>query len=101
MRKLLVAGTAALFTAVAFAASTVPANAGGVHFNIGVGGFGPGWGPGYGGVYLDDPYYGGYQNNWEAHVDWCFDHKGPSYNPATNKYINQYGKKRTCHSPFA
>ena len=70
-------------------------------------GWGPGWGPGYGygygdygggGIYIGNPYP---QNNWAAHVDWCFDHKGPSYNPNTNKYINQYGHKKICHSPFA
>lgn len=99
MRKILVAGTAALFTAMAFAASTVPASAGSnVHFSIGVGGWGPGWGH-HGGIYVGAP-HGGYNNTWAAHVDWCYDHKGPSYNPNNNTYINHKGKVRHCDSPF-
>jgi hypothetical protein len=95
MRKILVA-TAALVTAIAFAA---PANAGGnFSFNLGLGGWGPGWGPGYGGIYVGTPYYP--QNNWAAHVDWCYDHKGPSYNPNTNTYISNSGKVKYCNSPF-
>lgn len=107
MSKILVTGAAALLTAFAVAASSVPASAGGgggggVHFSIGLGGFGgPGWygpGYGYGGGYYAQPYP---VSSWSAHVDWCFDHHGPSYNPNTNKYINGYGKVKTCHSPFA
>ncbi len=101
MKKILVTASAALLATLAIAATTVPASAGGsFNFNIGVGGWGPGWGPGYGGIYVGSP-YPVYNDNWEAHVDWCYDHKGPSYNPNTNKYINMAGKKRTCHSPFA
>ncbi len=99
MRRILVTASAALFTALAVAAFAAPANAGGnFNFSIGVGGWGPGWGyPGY---------YGGYAqpypvNNWSAHVSWCFDHKGPSYNPNTNTYVTKYGKMKVCHSPFA
>jgi len=100
MRKILVTATAALVTAMAFAASTAPASAGNFSFNIGVGGWGPGWYPGYGGggIYVGGPFYG--NNAWAAHVDWCFDHKGPSYNPQTNTYVNYKGKVKYCNSPF-
>ena len=72
-----------------------PASAGGsISFNFG--GWGPGWnGPGYGGIYIGAPY-----DNWSAHVDWCFDHKGPTYNPNTNTYVNGMGKIKYCNSPF-
>ncbi len=104
MRKILATTSVALFTAIAVMATAAPASAGGgggVHFSIGLGGFGPGWGPGYGYGY-DNGYGGGgvYVNNWAAHVDWCYDHKGPSYNPGTNTYV-KHGKIRVCHSPFA
>ncbi len=105
MRKILVTASAAIIGAIAITASAAPASAGNFNFTLGLGGYGygPGWGPGWGpyyggGVYVGNPYPG---NNWQAHVQWCYDHKGPSYNPNTNKYINQYGHKKYCHSPFA
>jgi hypothetical protein len=103
MRKILVAGTAAFFTALAVAASTAPANAGGITFGFG-GGHGYGWGHHSGAsIYIDGPYVGyrsGYRSAWRAHVDWCFDHKGPSYDPDSNTYINRKGKERVCDSPY-
>jgi hypothetical protein len=94
MKKILVTASAALVAAIAFAA---PANAGNFNFSIGVGGWGPGWyGPGYGGIYVGTPY----NNAWAAHIDWCYDHKGPSYNPNTNTYVNKYGKVKYCNSPY-
>jgi hypothetical protein len=110
MRKILVTATAALFTALAIAATSAPANAGGnFNFTLGLGGpgWGPGWAPGYGygygyggggGIYVGNPYP---QNNWAMHVGWCYDHKGPSYNPNTNTYVSPSGKIKICHSPFA
>lgn len=93
MRKILVA-TAALATAIAFAA---PANAGGnFSFNLGLGGWGHGYGHG-GGIYVGTPYV---TNNWGAHVNWCYNNKGPSYNPQTNTYVNFKGKLKYCNSPF-
>ena len=100
MKKILVAGTAVLMTAAAVVASTAPASAGGnFNFSIGVGGWGPGWHPGYGGVYVGGPIYGG-GNAWAAHVNWCYNHKGPSYNPDTNTFVNYKGKVKYCNSPF-
>jgi len=97
MRKILVTASAALVAAIALSA---PANAGNFSFNLGLGGWGPGYygGPG---IYVGAPYGGyGYGNAWAAHVDWCFDHKGPSYNPDTNTYVNKYGKVKYCNSPY-
>jgi hypothetical protein len=99
MKKILVTTSAALFAAVAMASFSAPANAGSFSFNIGVGGFGPGWyGPGWGGVYVGGPYYN--SNAYALHVDWCFDHKGPTYNPDDNTYINGNGKVKYCNSPY-
>jgi BA14K-like protein len=96
MKSILVTASAAVFSVLAITATTAPANA----FTVTVGGWGGpgwgyhgGWGPGYGGGY--------YPTRWERHVEWCFDHKGPSYNPRTNRYINFNGHRRVCHSPFA
>ena len=101
MKKILVTTSAALFAAVAMATFSAPANAGSFNFNIGVGGWGPGWGygPGWGGIYVGGgPYYN--SNAYALHVDWCFDHKGPTYNPNNNTYINGNGKMKYCNSPY-
>jgi hypothetical protein len=39
------------------------------------------------------------QNNWNAHVNWCFNHKGGTYNPNTNMYFKN-GQWKYCNSPF-
>ena len=90
MRKILVAGSAALFAAMAFAASPLRERRQRQLPSAARHGRGPGWGPGYGGggIYVGGP-YGGHNSAWHAHVDWCFDHKGPSYIPNTNTYINK------------
>jgi len=92
MKSILVTASAAVFSVLAITATTAPANA----FTVTVGGWGgPGWGYHHG-------WHGGYhRSRWERHVDWCFDHKGASYNPYTNRYINHHGHRRVCHSPFA
>ena len=99
MKKILVTASAALFATVAIAASTAPASAGNFSFNFGVGGWGPGWyGPGWGGVYVGGPHYN--SNAWALHVDWCYDNKGPTYNPGNNTYVNHNGKLKYCNSPY-
>lgn len=91
--------TTAAAAMVAFGAiAATPASAGNFNFTLGVGGFGPGWGygPGYGawspGIYVQP------QNNWNAHVQWCFNKKGNTYNPNTNMYFKNGWKY--CNSPF-
>lgn len=42
--------------------------------------------------------YGG--GNWNAHVQWCYQHYPNSYNPRTNTYIGWNGVAYYCDSPF-
>jgi hypothetical protein len=99
MRTIL-ATTAAAMVALASLAAT-PASAGNFNFTLGVGGFGPGfgYGPGWGGGIYTPGIYVQPQNNWNAHVNWCFNHKGGTYNPNTNMYFKN-GQWKYCNSPF-
>jgi hypothetical protein len=93
MRKLLATAITTLLVASASVMAT-PASAG--SFNLTIGGFGGGWG-GYGfgpGIYVQPQ-----QNSWQAHVNWCFANKGPSYNPSSNMYFKN-GQWKYCYSPF-
>ncbi|MDQ0455462.1 BA14K family protein [Rhizobium paknamense] len=36
---------------------------------------------------------------WRRHIQWCLD-RYRSYNPDTNRYLDAYGRPRTCRSPF-
>jgi hypothetical protein len=101
MTKILATAAATLVAVVSLAATSVPATAGNFNFSFGVYGPGPGWGPGWGGwgpggVVVVNP--GG--NYWQAHVNWCYSHKGPSYNPQTNTYVSNSGKVKYCDSPY-
>lgn len=101
MKKVLVAGSAALFAAVSLAASAVPAAAGG-SFSFGFGGYGPydPWSYGHhGGIYVDvgpGPVYG--KSKWQKHVNWCFNHY-KTYDPDSNHYMSKWGPKE-CNSPY-
>ncbi len=98
MRKILVTGTAALFTAFAIAASAAPASAFG---------FGYGWGGGYGwhdGVDLvvEVPVYDDNEDSdsdWQDHVDWCDDHY-KTYDEDSDTYAYAVGKRTRCVAPF-
>jgi hypothetical protein len=102
MRTILATTITVAMMAVASVAAT-PASAGSPNFSLTIGGFGPGYGygygPGWGGGFGGPIYVAPQQNNWNAHVNWCFNHKGPSYNPNTNKYFKN-GNWKFCNSPF-
>ena len=36
---------------------------------------------------------------WEAHVDWCYDHR-PRYRQSDNTYRRSGQRRRTCYSPY-
>jgi hypothetical protein len=101
MRKFI--ATTATIALVAFASvAATPASAGSPNFSLSIGvpgfGYGGGWGyggwGGGGGIYVNPQ-----PVNWNAHVQWCFNHKGPSYNPNTNMYFKN-GMWKYCDSPF-
>ncbi len=98
MRKILATTITVALMAVASVAAT-PASAG--NFNLTIGGFGGGWGGGYGwgGGWGGPVFVQPQQNNWNAHVNWCFNHKGGTYNPNTNMYFKN-GQWKYCNSPF-
>jgi hypothetical protein len=104
MRRILVAGTAALFAAFAVAASAVPASAGGISF--GFGGWHDNWhhdwyDDGYGIVVevpiVDEDDYDGY--DWEDHVEWC-DDQYQTYDEESDTYAYAVGKRTRCIAPF-
>ena len=89
----------AMLALASVATTSAPAQAD--NFHLSSGGFGGGWGHGgYGwgggwgpGIVVNN-------GNWDDHVDWCYDHKGPSYDPQDNTYVNGNGKVKFCNSPF-
>lgn len=43
----------------------------------------------------------GYRNNdWEDHVDWCYERYGNRYRERDNSYIGRDGYRRECISPY-
>lgn len=98
MKKIVVTSVAAVVTAVAVAASAVPANAFSVGFS-----FGGGYGYHGGGVYVDAPVYVHPRPSYyssDPHVEWCLS-RYRTYNPATDLYFYKPGKQRYCISPYS
>jgi hypothetical protein len=58
------------------------------------------WGHGGGYFYYEprrrfgEPIFG-----WKAHVRWCLG-RYRTYIPATNLYVDSWGRRRRCNSPF-
>ena len=101
MRKLIVAASAALFTTLAVAASSVPASAGGgVTFGFSGGHHDHGWSGHRGGsvTFGFDSGRRDHRRAWQRHVNWCFDHYA-SYDPDSNRFFNGH-RWRQCRSPF-
>jgi BA14K-like protein len=99
MRKLLIAGAAALFTALAVAGTTAPANAFG--FSIGYGD--SDWGDDDDGFVVELPIYStddaDDQDDDAQHVAWCEGHYN-SYDEDSDTYAYAPGKRTTCVAPF-
>jgi hypothetical protein len=100
MRPLLVLIAAAI-TAASFATAPGPAEAGGRRH-------------GYDWDYHDhwkhwryrNPYFQYYERRfgdplfgWKAHVRWCLE-RHYAYIPSTNLYVDSWGRRRRCNSPF-
>ncbi len=62
-------------------------------------------GYGYGNNYGNGGYNGGYQqpykynNNWQQHIDWCYDRYN-TYNAHNNTYQPYSGPRQPCYSPY-
>jgi BA14K-like protein len=100
MRKILIAGTAALFTALAVAGSTAPANAFGLSFGYG----GSDWGDDEdSGFVVELPIYSSDATDDEdddaQHVAWC-EGRYKTYDEDSDTYAYAPGKRKTCVAPF-
>ena len=42
----------------------------------------------------------GHTSNWNAHVDWCYDHR-PRYRQSDNTYRRNGQNRRICDSPYS
>lgn len=94
-KTILSAFTIAILGTTAAAFGTTAASAGGYGYggnDYGNGGYNSGYNGGY-----QQPHRNG--NNWQKHVDWCFNRYN-SYNAHSNTYRPYSGPRKPCYSPY-